>query len=365
MVGVFLGLTLHAVLAQKGGVTSPYEECNLCKDIPYGPYQGFYVRQSDYGNLACEAGCLYRETTTNLALCMSDPGDTIYSDCTECYSRVTKAFYTLFLRNSLDNSPLVGVIADVVADGCTNTYSSDSNGIISIEISILTVYHIHIEGSGLINRYVDYIAQNFENKTKLVPVSPTMEEGQVRIMMSWETDLEDVDIHVVGVNKDGSGTCRTYWNDRAGCTEAELDLDNLRTGHDGSETITLSDLSVNQNVIYVVGVRHYGKDLSSDYLNAGVAVTVIDGTHSKEVDLVDGPIPANGENMWFAGCVTVNADGFFTMHTAPTQTFLDYSTQSNFAEMAELYCGGPSLSRSAGNNGPRLADNKGPKRARF
>ena len=53
---------------------------------------------------------------------------------------------------------------------------------------------------------------------RLVSLSPELEAGQTRIIMSWETEQPfDLDIHVVSVRNSDQLACRTYYSNLDGC----------------------------------------------------------------------------------------------------------------------------------------------------
>ena len=64
--------------------------------------------------------------------------------------------------------------------------------------------------------------------THYVIMSPVLEEGETRLIMSWvTTPPTDVDIHIVAVNKTNStdsATCMVFFGESV-CSEAAIDLD--------------------------------------------------------------------------------------------------------------------------------------------
>ena len=79
---------------------------------------------------------------------------------------------------------------------------------------------------------------------RLVSLSPKLEAGETRIIMTWENDdPADIDLHVMAVKKSdrSRSTCRTFYQEKNNCEKISLDLDNTSGGHNGAETITLLD----------------------------------------------------------------------------------------------------------------------------
>ena len=89
---------------------------------------------------------------------------------------------------------------------------------------------------------------------RFVSISPELEAGETRIIMSWDANL-DLDIHVVSVRNSDQSTCRTYYGHQNGCNKISQDVDN--TGG-GAETMTLLDNSINKHYTYLIGIEDYG-----------------------------------------------------------------------------------------------------------
>jgi len=316
--------------------------------LPHGCYDScVYIKEGGDGTEFCMARtdetiseCVYSGySTSGYSVSSGNGGNSGFGDCLE---RVTMAIFTLQVRSSQDNSPIVGAKASVDAFGCLDEYFSNDDGYININITVLVTYVIHISGPGLINRTIEYEAETFEDKTELVPISPTLDAGEVRIMMSWESMIVDVDIHMVGIRKDGSGDyCRTYYASLSGCPGTSLDLDNTGTGLDGSETITLEDININLEYIYVIGVEHFNQPVTQEYLDSRASVTITNNTITVTETIGNGTIPNFPIDTWFAGCVTVESEGQFMVRTAPEQLWMVLNDESAWAEMAHTYCGGP------------------------
>merc|ERR1719228_2687788 len=141
----------------------------------------------------------------------------------------------LILRDSQNNEPLPGAIAEVTTNGNSENFTANDEGKVEIPILVLTIYRIHVIAEGHINYWFEQSITSFQSFTKLLSASPTLEEGYTRIMLTWGADLEDVDIQVMAIPKDGSDMCKTYWDNLNGCDSISLDLDNRGTGLDGSE----------------------------------------------------------------------------------------------------------------------------------
>merc|ERR1712002_1446686 len=92
---------------------------------------------------------------------------------------------------------------------------------------------------------------------RLVAMSPELEAGQTRIIMTWDDKPMDVDMHVMAVSKDSGELCRTWFDDKEGCPAVSQDLDNVEGGLNGAETVTLLDNNVNSKYTYLIAVEDF------------------------------------------------------------------------------------------------------------
>merc|ERR1719412_1462352 len=85
------------------------------------------------------------------------------------------------------------------------------------------------------------------NAQAMVALSPTLDEGSVRLILGWNESPKDMDLHTLQVTKpSGTRSCHTFWRNRNTCasTGVNLDVDNKAGGYNGVETITLSDVNL-------------------------------------------------------------------------------------------------------------------------
>ena len=120
-------------------------------------------------------------------------------------------------------------------------------------------------------------------------MSPELEAGQTRIIMSWETEKPfDLDIHVVSVRNSNQSTCRTYYRNMNGCTKISQDTDNGSGGNNGSETMTLLDNSINNDYTYLIGMEDYGwgGQGQTNFTQCGAKITITNGVRSEVIRMV-------------------------------------------------------------------------------
>ena len=124
---------------------------------------------------------------------------------------------------------------------------------------------------------------------RLVSMSPELEAGQTRIIMSWETNRPfDIDIHVISVRNSDQLACRTYYGNLDGCTEISQDTDNVDGGNDGAETMTLLDNSINKDYTYLIGIEDYGwgGQGQTDFTQSGAKITITNGIRTEVIRMV-------------------------------------------------------------------------------
>merc|ERR1719369_1539398 len=124
------------------------------------------------------------------------------------------------------------------------------------------------------------------------------------MIMNWGESPEDMDLHSFQVNKENSHqTSITYWRSRSGCDGVNLDLDNTEGGLNGAETITYTDMAINNHYTYMVFVHDYSTR-GSLLEESDTQVTITDGIRSVTVDMPEfsDETPAGAE-YWFVGCI--------------------------------------------------------------
>lgn len=119
-----------------------------------------------------------------------------------------------------------------------NVYKTDNTG--SANISLPAGYYTaEITFDGYTTGYCNIISSTY-NKTHIVSLSPLMPEGNLRVILTWDTSVPDLDSHLAGPKTD-NGIFHVYYSDMHaydnGEEVANLDVDD--TYYEGPETITL------------------------------------------------------------------------------------------------------------------------------
>jgi len=99
------------------------------------------------------------------------------------------------------------------------------------------------------------------NQEVTLPMSPAMTGRGLRVVLGWNESPpapKDLDLHTV-FSADASGqSCHVYFGRRK-CAGAELDVDNVRGGQHGSETITLTEV---RRTVYTFYMHNWHGDVS-------------------------------------------------------------------------------------------------------
>jgi len=105
-------------------------------------------------------------------------------------------------------------------------------------------------------------------------IAPTLNEGELRLVLGWKT-TQDLDVHVEQINNaTGAVVCQTSWQNKAGCNGVILDVDSLDYG---PETVTWGD-AANDPYMYKIWVNDYD-DLGVG--QSGAKITLFGETNIK------------------------------------------------------------------------------------
>jgi len=253
----------------------------------------------------------------------------------------------IIARNSQNNNEITNAYVSVSYQGTSgltviaDSVAVSSSGAAFIEVPRNGYYSVQVKAEGFIDSDFEMEVQctsaDCEN-IKLVSMSPTLDAGQTRIMLTWDDEPSDIDIHIVSVLKSDYSTCRTYYGNKGGCTKITLDLDNTSGGHNGAETMTLLDNAINKDYVYVIGIEDYNFESDgSKFLNSGATVTITNGVKTVYKEMVADSISYSTE--WYLfGCVSVTSEGDYTFIPAPEGTWYNGNDVSEWVGMMAAYC---------------------------
>merc|ERR1719427_1721429 len=202
----------------------------------------------------------------------------------------------------------------------------DDNGILSIPIKQNGRYVVKVEGDGYMslkeNLDVNCDISNCREckPSVLVPLSPILQPGEVRMTMSWGERPMDLDIYTLQKNLNNPDpSCTTYYSNKNGCEGVTLDLDNYNGGNNGVETITFHDVDTRQGDVYMVFVHHYGSSrVADEFESSGVHLSLTDGQISTSISMETDTY--NGEQYWLAGCIKMVGSSY---QFAPVNIFFN------------------------------------------
>ena len=197
------------------------------------------------------------------------------------------------------------------------TFSADSNGTSMLPISSNGKYSAAITKPGYLSATLFHqVSVSLDQcphfaPSQLVPLSPSLEPGCVRLSLIWGKEPADLDLYSFKVNSaDTDDRCLTYFcdgKDPCGC--ASFDVDNTRGGEEGAETITYCGCNESEDdfthMVWVDDLSGKGTSLLSS--EARILVTDAGGA-TQEVQLVPGEQEA--ARYWLAGCLTTNYSSF-------------------------------------------------------
>ena len=235
------------------------------------------------------------------------------------------------VHSSMTNEPIQNVSASVIItkNGAQQTVAEaakpDDNGILRIPIKANGHYVVKVEGNGYITakESVDVTCDIARCRdcapAMLVPLSPLLAPGELRLTMSWGERPLDLDVYAQQKNINTEEACTTYYGKKTDCDGITLDLDNVNGGNNGVETITFHDVENQQESVYMLFVHHYGSTRDTEeFRSSGVHLTLTDGHVTSSVAMDADRF--NGEEHWVAGCIRMVGSAY---EFVPVNVFLN------------------------------------------
>jgi len=239
------------------------------------------------------------------------------------------------VRDVLTNRNVEDVSASIIVKEGRNEYTvasaltqADTNtNYLSTPINRNGVYNIRLKAPGYINTREELTVNCDINScrdcdaTTLIPLSPRLDAGEMRIVLGWGAKPRDLDLYVFRRNvQEWNTKCLTNYQKKQGCREAVLDMDNTRGGNNGMETITLHDTPSHRGNVYMIFAQHYGSNrVTDEFKNSHAQIRITNGTDSTVVSLK--PADYGGEKNWVAGCLRLWRNGGYRF--IPVNMFLN------------------------------------------
>merc|ERR1719365_509594 len=172
---------------------------------------------------------------------------------------------------------------------------------------------------------------------EMVPMSPPIKAGCVRVSLTWGSEPSDLDLYSYRVHQfQTEDTCLTYYCDgKDPCHNIDFDQDNMEGGEAGAETITYCDVDEFSHMIWVDDRSGEGASL----LGSGARLHITsESGETQEVVLR----PADGQadsRYWLAGCLTTSSSFDFLPLNQFTSGQPDLEQPMHCHSRAELAAG--------------------------
>jgi len=239
--------------------------------------------------------------------------------------------FDIDVHSSMTNNPIENATAFVIMQDADIQKTiaveilSNSEGKLKIPIKQNGHYVVKVEKDGYISAKesmdvsCDIARCNDCKPRMLVPLSPELAPGSIRLTMGWGEMPLDLDVYAQQKNIFTEEACETYYGRKTGCDGISLDLDNVNGGHNGVETMTFHDDEIQHDSVYMVFVHHFGSTRDTEeFRSSGVHLTITDGLVTSVITM--NPENYNGEEHWLAGCMRKTSSGF---EFEPVNSFLN------------------------------------------
>lgn len=115
-------------------------------------------------------------------------------------------------------------------------------------------YTIQVTKDGFIEEFFDVKVRDDNYTQENFTISPSLENGEVRIVLTWGESPKDLDSHLDGTTDDGGNVSVDFRN--KSCEEADLDVDEMNGN--GPETTTIHNLK-GKYIFTVVDFNNEGR----------------------------------------------------------------------------------------------------------
>jgi len=237
---------------------------------------------------------------------------------------VRDAVTNALVINSTVDASHVDIAYEVIA-------KTDNQGVARIMVTTAGMYTITVTNTGyIVSTGRAWVGQDYGSLTRTtITTSQVLPAGSVRMIMNWNENPLDMDLHAFQVNtNDKTDTCNIYYDNRTGCQGVGLDLDNTQGGLNGAETITFSSISTNSHYTYLVFVDDF-TNKGSSLQESEAKLTVTDGTKTITVDMPN--VAWDGSSRyWFVGCMVIEEDQGWKFMEEDMLTVANPSTDQPF-----------------------------------
>ena len=238
-------------------------------------YAGNFSVELDAGNYIFK---MSKRDYNNLSMYVTvEAGRNITTETARMVKRVAEtSSVSGIIRNALDGQPVSGATIRVrrglnTTSGEYLSYSTTTNSSGRYTLTLPAgSYTLQVSKSNFINAYITVSVAGETIADADTAISPVVESGNIRIVLTWSSQPSDLDSHLVYSDSNGS-TRHVYYRSAAGSYNGSsavvLDTDE-RYGY-GPETITISQSNATE---YKYTVRNYSGSPSITESNAKVVV---------------------------------------------------------------------------------------------
>merc|ERR1712177_169883 len=308
-------LLLIGVQAQDHPMMEHAQAAECCQEKTVGGVSYSLLPEAFHGSLPhqCLTSCVYTKTG-------------ILSSPKFCFARgdlATECLDTVLVHVIVKSA----TTSYAVANASVNLYESGTGldevsytnreGVASFSVSRAFVGRtasISVYREGYILETIERtISNEAEQIFNGIFIAPTLNEGELRLVLGWET-TQDLDLYVEQINKTtGSVVCLTYWMDKTGCDGVTLDVDSYDYG---PETVTWRDAD-NDPYMYKIWVNDYDDEGVGQ---SGAKITLFGETNIK----MEAEAGRSG-SWWEIGTFSPSQG---TSSFSMANTYVDYSSRS-------------------------------------
>jgi len=268
-------LLLIGVQTQIHQMNGHAQAAECCQEKTVGGVSYSLLPEAFDGSLPhqCLTSCVYTKTGMSSPKFCFARGDL----ATECRDPVT---LQVVVQSATTGHAVANASVNLFnfLSGLSDTSYTNGEGIASFSVSrdfVGVTASISVSREGYILETIERtISNEAEQIFRGIFIAPTLNEGELRLVLGWKT-TQDLDLHVDQINNaTGTVICVTNWMNKASCDGVTLDVDSYDYG---PETVTWGD-AANDPYMYKIWVNDYD-DLGVG--QSGAKITLFGETNIK------------------------------------------------------------------------------------
>merc|ERR1711872_233523 len=274
--GLGFSLLLIGVQAQSHQMDGHGQAAECCQEKTVGGVSYSLLPEAFHGSLPhqCLTSCVYTKTgmLSSPKFCFAR-GDL----ATECRDPVT---VHVVVQSATTGHAVANASVNLFnfLSGLSDTSYTNGEGVASFSVGrdfVGVTASISVSREGYILETIERtISNEAEQIFRGIFIAPTLNEGELRLVLGWGT-TRDLDLHVDQINNaTGTVICVTNWMNKASCDGVTLDVDSYDYG---PETVTWGD-AANDPYMYKIWVNDYD-DLGVG--QSGAKITLFGETNIK------------------------------------------------------------------------------------